>query len=262
VTAGQEAPKHRFWVAAAQVDGDQVTFSADQAQQLASVLRMRAGGRVRVFDGETVLDQVVELTHVSRQGAEGRCIGSVQQAHEPRTRLIAYPALLQRDKLESVLQKLVEVGVAAVAPVLTARSLVRELPDERKTRRWRAILREAAEQSGRGLVPELRPALDLRSALGQARREGNVLLAALPPRGMDLRQALLGLDPDRPVSAFVGPEGGFTTDELDLAQSLAARIVSLGPRILRTETASPILAALLLHELEPRPPLPGTIHRE
>ena len=103
---------------------------------------------MRVFDG---LYAARPRGQSSLAWKRGRAVGQRSQAAEPRTRLVAYPALLQRDKFEPVLQKLTEIGAAAIVPVLAARSVVREPPDERRQIRWQAILREAAEQCGRGV---------------------------------------------------------------------------------------------------------------
>src|SRR6266568_802909 len=151
----------RFFVEGWQFVGETINFTERQTHQIRHVLRLRAGDQVRVFDGSALLDYLVELTEPER----GEVIGHCQQALEPRTKLVACPALLQRDKFESVLQKLTEVGVTTIAPVITARGLVREPPDERRQVRWRAILREAAEQSGRGVVPALRPTQTLSQAI-------------------------------------------------------------------------------------------------
>jgi 16S rRNA (uracil1498-N3)-methyltransferase len=232
---------HRFWVAADQLDGEQVRFTDAQAHQLRGVLRLRVGAQVRVFDGCSRFDRVVELVDV----ASGRIVGEVAQAPEPRTCLSVYPALLQRDKFEVVLQKLTELGAAAIRPVLTERSLVREPPDERRSVRWRAILREAAEQSGRGVVPDLLPPLPLADALRAG--ENLVVLAYEGERQCVLRDALRG-QPTR-VALFVGPEGGYTEAEVERARGVGARVVTLGPRVLRAETAALVASALVLYEL-------------
>ena len=233
--------QHRFLITADQLNGRVVRFSNEQAHQIRSVLRLRAGDTVRVFDGQTPTDRVVQLT----TPFEGILLGEHGQPHEPSTRLVVYPALLQRDKFEQVLQKLTELGVAAVAPVLTARSLVREPPDAQRQVRWRAILREAAEQSGRGVVPALLPAQPLPHALGGA--EGTLIVAY----EREPRRRLADVLEKRPriVSAFVGPEGGYTPEEAEGAGRAGAHLVTLGPRVLRTETAAPVLAALVLYEL-------------
>jgi 16S rRNA (uracil1498-N3)-methyltransferase len=188
------------------------------------------------------VDYLVEL---DRAGG-GHVVASCPQPPEPRTVLIAYPALLQRDKFEPVFSKLTELGVAAIVPVLTARGLVREPPDAARMARWQSIVREATEQCGRGRVPELRPAVSLESAIQLVTTEGTAVMAYESEREYTLRKALQGASDT--VSIFVGPEGGFTPDEAELARRHGVKQITIGPRILRSETASPILAALVLYE--------------
>lgn len=238
---------HRFLVATDACQADDVVFSADQAHQLRHVLRLRPGEQVCVFDGTDQVDWLVELVAVAAGAAHGRIVGRRAQPPEPRARLVVYPALLPRDKFEVVLQKLTELGASAIVPVRTSRGLVRELPDDRRLLRWRAILREAAEQCGRGVVPSLGAGLALGQAVEQATVRGTVLLAYEAERQMTLRQALAGAGPE--VGLFVGPEGGYATEEVEHARAAGAQVVTLGPRVLRAETAGPVLAALVLYEL-------------
>jgi 16S rRNA (uracil1498-N3)-methyltransferase len=156
-----------------------------------------------------------------------------------------YPALLQRDKFEIVLQKLTEIGAAAIVPVVTERSLVREAPDEHRLIRWRSIVREATEQCGRGVMPEICPGVPFLGAVEDA--EGTLVMAYERERHATLKEALHGAR--ETVSLFVGPEGGYSLAEADRARQAGAHLITLGPRILRTETASPLLAALVLYEL-------------
>ena len=232
---------HRFWVSSEQIRAEEVAFTPDQSHQLRSVLRLRPGDRVQVFDGAAPCDRVVELVDATR----GRVVGHSRQASEPKTRLVVYPALLQRDKFEPVLQKLTEIGVAAIGPVTTARGLVRDAPDERRYHRWRSIVREASEQSGRGVLPALLPTRPLIAALASA--EGTLVMAYERERNHQVRDALVGRPAE--VAVFVGPEGGFTAEEAEAAAQRSAHLVTLGQRVLRTETASPVLAALILYEL-------------
>lgn len=246
---------HRFLVAASQVNGQTVSFSASQTHQLRKVLRLRGNEVVHVFDGSSSVDLVVRLTSAD----SGRIEGTLPHAAEPATRLVAYPALLQRDKFEQVLQKLTEVGVACVVPVLTARSVVRDLPDDRRQARWQAIIGEAVEQSNRGLVPGLAQPMAFEAAIRHAVGEG-LTLVAYERETRGTLEAPLSHARDRlgdgsaagrrlTVSMFVGPEGGYTADEVAAAEAAGAQLITLGPRILRTETASPILAALVLYQL-------------
>ncbi len=243
------SPRHRFYVPAEQVEENRVRFTLAQAHQLGAVLRLRPGDQVRIFDGQAPVDHLVELTAVGRTGAAGEVRGTVDGRPEPRTQLHVYPALTARDTFETVLQKLVEVGVAAVTPVVTMRSLVRHGPDAARWARWQAIMREAAEQSGRSVVPRLQPARDLASALAEACATAFALVAFEGEPAHTLRPALSQAPRDGTLALFVGPEGGYDPDEIAAARRAGARTVSLGARILRTETASPIFAALVLYEL-------------
>jgi 16S rRNA (uracil1498-N3)-methyltransferase len=235
--------QHRFLIAPTQRRGELVSFSAEQWHQVRSVLRLRPGDRVLVFDGIEPLDSVVELV----AEASGRVVACQPQAAEPRTRLVVYPALLQRDKFEPVLQKLTEIGAAAIVPLLTARGVVRDAPDDHRQTRWRAILREAAEQCGRGVVPELIAALAFPQGVERAAAEGTLLVAYEGERQRSVHDALRGAQ--QTVSVLVGPEGGFAPDEVACAEEAGGRLITLGPRILRSETASPVVAALVLYEL-------------
>jgi 16S rRNA (uracil1498-N3)-methyltransferase len=233
---------HRFFVAAGQLEAGEVCFTPEQVRQMRHVLRLGRGDVVRVFDGRMETDRVVRLTSPER----GQIIDQAPHARDPRTRLIVYPALLPRDRFESVLQKLTELGVAAIGPMITQRGLVRAAPDEQRLTRWGAIVREAAEQCGRGSLPVILPtAPTLDTAVAGA--EGRPILAHAGEGGCPLNSSLNGQP--RAVSVFVGPEGGFSPDEVERAHTLGARVVGLGPRTLRADTASPVLAALVLYEL-------------
>jgi 16S rRNA (uracil1498-N3)-methyltransferase len=232
---------HRFLVSPDQVRDGAVAFSVPQWHQIERVLRLRSGDSVLVFDGAQPVDYVVQLTGT----AVGHVEGTRRQAAEPKTRLVVYPALLQREKFEVVLQKLTEIGAAAIVPVVTARSLVREPPDARRETRWQSILREATEQCGRGLAPALLPCLSFAQAIKDA--EGTVVMAYERELRRNLKQALNGAQ--QTVSLFIGPEGGYSAEEADGARRAGANLITLGPRVLRTETASPLLAALVLYEL-------------
>ncbi len=244
--------KHRFYVPPTRVGGEQVRFDERQAHQLSVVLRLRAGDCVRVFDGDGRRELLVQLDQVSKSAASGRVLETAQAAREPATRLVVYPALLQREKLEHVFQKLVEVGASEIVPVLTVRSLVRDQPPAERYHRWESIVREAAEQSGRCALPVVGRAVPLETALERAVMEGPTLFAYEATAGAPpLRETLGTLVPagGQTISLFVGPEGGYAPEEVAAARRAGATVVSLGPRILRTETASPILAAIVLYAL-------------
>ena len=256
--AERQQARHRFFVGPGteecsdvKWDTNTVQLERSLAHQLARVLRLREGERIVLLDGSGS-EREIELLTVNPR----RVVGVVRETRrgfsEPKLAVTLYQALVPRDKLEQVLQKGTEVGVSAFVPVSCARSLVRDrdMADERRVTRWRRIVQEAAEQSGRAGMPQVRPALPLAQALTEATAAGPALIAWEGERRRSIRDALRAalVGADMSLSLFVGPEGGFTEAEVAAGREAGVLSISLGPRILRTETAGPVLAALALYE--------------
>jgi 16S rRNA (uracil1498-N3)-methyltransferase len=241
--------KHRFIVESAILTEGEVFLEGEFARQIARVLRLRPGERIVVLDGSGA-EAEVELRVVTPTLVTGPIQAIRPSPAEPRVAITLYQALLQREKMEVVLQKGTEVGISRFVPVVSQRSLIGrgDGVDERRLERWRRIVREAAEQSRRGRAPEVRGPVSLEEALAEAASVGPVVVAWENERERSLRAALRSIPSGAALSLFVGPEGGFVEDEIAFAERSGALTVSLGPRILRTETAGPVLAALVLYE--------------
>ncbi len=241
---------HRFFVDPGQISGQAIRFDGDQAHQIARVLRLRADDTVIALDGRGRQYQV-RLREVTSQHASGLIAAAEDAPGEPRVRLTLYQSLLKRDKFEWVLQKATEVGVASFAPVITRRSLPRDADDVSPEReaRWNRIIKEAAEQSGRALLPELRRPVSFAAALAEAARLDAAILAYEGAAAAGLGDALRRRRDMECLGLFIGPEGGFDPSEVAEAEAAAVMVVTLGPRILRTETAAVVAAALALDAL-------------
>ena len=253
--------RHRFFVEPGLLGGERVALSGAQAHQISRVLRLKPGDRVVLVDGAGH-EHTVRLDEVRSSAVAG----SVEQVRpsrpEPRLFLTLYQALVPRDRFETVLQKGTEVGISRFVPVWCERSIVPggERIDAGRLERWRRIVTEAAEQCERGIVPEIATPLRFQDGLSQAVLAGPTLIAWERERERSIRDGLreaLTRSGDvasarrterAPLGLFVGPEGGYSNLEIQLARDAEAITVSLGPRILRTETAGPILAALALYE--------------
>lgn len=241
---------HRFFISPDQVRGPIVRFDDAQAHQMRRVLRLRPGARVLALDGAGFQYEVA-LEEVSDSRTTGLIAARAPATGEPRVRLALFQSLLQRDKFEWVLQKGTEIGVAAFAPVITRRSLVRDAEDvgAAKLERWRRIIKEAAEQSGRGALPALSAPIPFEAAAPEAMLNQRTLIAWEGETRRTVRDALGGLRDVTDVALFIGPEGGYEAAEIEEATAYGAIPVTLGPRILRTETAAVVAAALALYEL-------------
>jgi 16S rRNA (uracil1498-N3)-methyltransferase len=235
---------HRFFLPEGGIAADTVVFSAEQSHQIRSVLRLRPGAQVIALDGSG-MELVVRLDEVA-----DRVTGVVEDRQtsqaEPRTRVVLYCSLLKAAKFETILQKGTEIGVAAFVPVHTARSILPELSAS-KQRRYETVVREAAEQSRRGLLPCVAPTLSFAEAVRDAVADGPGVLLWEEESSRRLRDLTLG--PAGTVSLLVGPEGGLTVEEAELARQAGATSVTLGPRVLRAETAAVVGAALVLARL-------------
>ena len=243
---------NRFFLPPASFESDRVTFPPEVAHQMARVLRLQPGARVITLDGSGS-ETLVELVDLTPQTAWGRALERRPVLGEPGPRLWLYLGLTQREKFEWMLQKCTETGAAGFTPLISARSLVqRESEVLPKLERWQRIVQEAAEQSGRGLVPPVHPPLRLNAALTESARHDLCLLAWEEEHTVGLNAALSAVlgQPAPHLAALIGPEGGFSA--IEAAQAVAAGVqpLTLGPRILRMETAAVVLTALVLHHFE------------
>jgi len=219
------------------------------SHRLRTVLRLTPGDRILLLDN-TGFAYPTEILSLQRGSAQGRVWGRESACGEPRLHLSLYLCALKAGKIEWVLQKGVEIGVSRFAPVISSRTIVRPAQKiTRKFERWRAIIREAAEQCGRGRLPELAMPLAWAAALKDATGLRLMPWEENAGGGTTLGAALAAVAPTDACSLLIGPEGGITADEAAQAADAGWQAVSLGPRILRAETAALVAAGLILHRL-------------
>jgi 16S rRNA (uracil1498-N3)-methyltransferase len=231
----------RFFVSPAAITAKRITFEADQSHQIRRVLRMRNGDRVVVCDGTG--DQVIAEIRLDGKDAWAIPVEHTPGRSRPRRSVWLYPSALRGDRFTWLLQKATEIGVAGVVPVLYAHTQ----PADYSARhdRHAAIMREAAEQSERVLLPDLALPMDFAAALSQCDPEREIcLLLDENERSCSLSTSLGQVG--TVVRMFVGPEGGLTDRERELAVSAGLRRVSLGSAIMRSETAAIVAVALAL----------------
>jgi 16S rRNA (uracil1498-N3)-methyltransferase len=240
---------HRFFLPPEDFHTDHIHIKGKTARQIARVLRLKAG------EPCVLLDNLGSEYKARLEMVDSELCSAVilekHRAEEPEVRLLMMLCLTQREKFEWMLQKCTEVGAAGFLPVVSQRSLVQDEADVRaKVERWEGILREAAEQSGRGIIPELHQALRFETAVQKV--ESEYPLRLIPWEGekhAGLKSVLQG-DVGKQVAVLIGPEGGFAGEEVQRAVRSGFQPVTLGRRVLRMETAAVVSAALILHELE------------
>jgi 16S rRNA (uracil1498-N3)-methyltransferase len=222
---------HRFFVAPEEMAGERFPLPDAVAHQVRRVLRLRDSERIVLLDGRGN-EATCRLEY-------GDCVVEARgpSTGEPRHRLVVWQALLRGDHLEPVIRHGTELGIAAFGLMLTERCVAREVSAAR-LERLRSIAREAAEQSERGLIPAIDGPVPFAEALGAAAAPSVLLFER------DAGTRLSALEP--PAGVLIGPEGGFTPDEVASAERAGVAIAGLGPRILRSETVAVAAAAAIL----------------
>lgn len=236
---------HRFYVETVH-GNNRIVLPKEQSQQITKVLRLKTGDTIVVFDGKG-MEYTVQLDVMLSHAVGGSVIKKQQNTAEPTTFITLYQALTPRDKFETILQKCTEIGISSFVPVETKRSLLK-LKDVRaeKLQRWQRIVQEASEQSERGRVPVMNKPLLFEDALKLACADGVVLIAWEDEQAQTLQTICASISSDTPIALFIGPEGGFEEKEITQARTQGAFTMSLGPRILRTETAAIVASSLIL----------------
>ncbi len=242
---------HHFFLTPESIQGKQVSFPPQVAHQIRHVLRLGAGDQVAVLDNSGMLFTVVLTGHVSNTQLTGQIVASHRVTSEPGIGVTLFFGLSNREKVEWILQKGTEIGVSKFYPFVSSRTRVSTpaLSESRITR-WKQIIKEAAEQSGRGKLPTFNPPEFLKECFVKAKHDHQMCLLAWensPGDEIRLKELLQGFSGDA-VALFVGPEGGFSEDEIVAAKENGCQVVSLGPRILRMETAAIVFPALVLYE--------------
>jgi 16S rRNA (uracil1498-N3)-methyltransferase len=235
--------------------GQTIVFSDEVAHQVRTVLRMGVGELVCVLDNVGGMYEV-GVTAVSRNQVTGKVLSKQAATGEPDVHVTLYQSLTRREKFEWVLQKGTELGIQTFVPIVTQRSLVQDVKIKpNKLARWQKIIIEAAEQSQRGILPKVNSPILFAEAVHQSQANNLSLIASVFEEdsnfetNQNLKTILNRHASPQNIALFIGPEGGFTDEEVENGRFHGLIPFSLGPRVLRTETAALVASALILHEL-------------
>ncbi|MDW7674807.1 MAG: 16S rRNA (uracil(1498)-N(3))-methyltransferase [Bacillota bacterium] len=242
-----------FFVEPQHIKDGKVYITGQDAKHLSKVLRIDAGDSVKVFDGSG-MEYLVKLLSVKPSEATGQIIEQKSSITEPPIRVNLVQGLPKQGKMELIIQKTTELGITGIFPVETERSVVRidKNKAEDKRDRWQKIAVEAVKQCGRGRIPTVYTPTTLKAFLDKLDPNNNNLLI-MPweeEASQGLKAVLTEYEQVRFSDIFIliGPEGGFSQQEINEVHQLGGKIVTLGPRILRTETAGlAILSAIMYH---------------
>ena len=244
----------RFFVEPYQIEEEahRIHINGTDVNHIKNVLRMKCGEDVWISDGgdKEYHCQIEEL-------GEDEVLLHILYAQEPEyelpNKIYLFQGLPKADKMELIIQKAVELGAYRVVPVSMKRSVVKldAKKADAKRKRWNAVSESAAKQSKRSLIPEVAPLMTYKEAVKEAAGYDMVLLPYESADGIrKTRELLASVKPGTDIAVFIGPEGGFEDEEVELARENGAEIVTLGKRILRTETAGLCMLSALMLQLE------------
>lgn len=241
-----------FFVTPDQVSGEKVYIEGSDVNHMKNVLRMKHGEEVEISDGNNHR-YICSIESFEADSVVLQIKEELKVDTELPSKIYLFQGLPKSDKMELIIQKAVELGVYEVIPVVTKRAVVKldAKKADKKVSRWKEIARSAAKQSARGIVPEVAPVVDYKTALKQAKELDVVLIPYELAEGMETTRKVIGsIRPGQSVGIFIGPEGGFEKEEVLLAIEEGAKEITLGKRILRTETAGLTTLSVLMYHLE------------
>lgn len=243
---------YRFFVEKEQIGPEKVHITGSDVNHIKNVLRMKPGEQIRVSDGEAG-DYLCEVTELSEMTVTAAILEKLSETTELPAKIYLFQGLPKGDKMELIIQKAVELGVYEVIPVATKRTVVKldAKKEESKRKRWQGIAESAAKQSKRLVIPEIHRALSFKEALAYAADMEKKLLPYENAEGITAtRRAVAECASGMSIAVFIGPEGGFDEAEVEEAFQAGFQPVTLGRRILRTETAGLTMLSLLMMQLE------------
>jgi 16S rRNA (uracil1498-N3)-methyltransferase len=235
----------RLYIPRERITGAEITLQTKEARYLLTVLRLTAGDAVTIFDGEGT-EYRAELREDDEQGVYLAIQEELHPHRESPLRITLGQGLLKGDKMKFVIQKATELGVEAIVPLITARSvpIVEEERGSLRLERWGRIAQEAAKQSNRTMVPGIGPIQELVDFLAASAGTRVMFWEGEPT---PLRKVASQIDPKQGLTLLIGPEGGFSEDEVLAAQRQGFITAGLGQRVLRAETATLSVLSIMQH---------------
>jgi len=241
----------KFFIGKESITGDFIDITGEDVLHIRKVLRMRTGETLTACDNDGT-DFECEITDIDDKHVTAKILKSWKSENEAPIRVTLYQGIPKSDKMDFIIQKCVELGIDTIVPVKTERTVVKfenSKDENKKQQRWQKIAVEAAKQCNRSRLPKVTGPMDFKNALEMAGNSNLVLIPYENEMVHGLKSVLRDNSSAKSIAVFIGPEGGFAEDEVKKCIELGFHSVSLGKRILRTETAGLTVLSILMYEL-------------
>lgn len=241
---------HRFFVDIENISENHIEINNEDVKHIKNVLRLTEGSEISVCDKQET-DYTCKISEINKNNVICEIIDKFKSKGEAPIDIVLYQGLPKADKMELIIQKCTELGVKKIVPVSTKRTVVKiqgGKKEDKKIERWTRIAEEAAKQSKRGIIPEVSSVIPFKELINIFKDEEFIIVPYENEEDIGIKSVLKKCT-SKKVNILVGPEGGFDENEIEQLKEINSNIVTLGPRILRTETAGFTAVTIALYEL-------------
>lgn len=244
----------KFFVEENQIENDKINIIGEDVKHISSVLRMQKGEQILIGSKETLETYLTEIEQIEKEKVVAKIIEKLDTQTESNVEIDLYQGLPKADKMELIIQKTTEIGISKVIPVDMVRCIVKldEKDAKKKIERWQKVAEGAAKQSKRSKIPEIKNKIKIKDLENIISQYDAFIVAYEEENEITLKQELKKLREQEKykIGILVGPEGGITKEEIEKLTSYNAKVVTLGKRILRTETVALNVLSVIMYELE------------
>lgn len=248
----------KFFVTEEQINNSSITIKGQDVKHIKNVLRKKPGDQITICNAEQSLDYLCEITNIEDETISCNIVEKIENNVESNIKVTIFQGLPKADKMELVIQKSVELGVFDITPVEMKRCVVKlnEKDKNKKIDRWQKISEVASKQSGRNIIPKINQIINIKEICNLYEEYDIVLVAyeneeknTLKEELNKIKAQIQGQDQIK-IGVLIGPEGGIAPEEIELLNKIGAKIITLGKRILRTETVALNVLSIIMYELE------------
>ena len=241
---------HKFFVEDNQINNEKIIINNEDYNHIANVLRMKKGEFILITNKESKETFNCEIDEINSNEVICNILNKENKKIELNVNIDLFQGLPKADKMEYIIQKCVELGVHKIVPVNMKYCIAKIKDEEKKNLRWNKISEVASKQSKRNIIPKIEKSISISTLCSEMENYDLVIVAYENEENITLKDVLKGNSKIKNIAVIVGPEGGISTDEIEKLKECGAKIVSLGNRILRTETAPIAILSMMVYEYE------------
>lgn len=246
---------YKFFVKENQIEDKKVQITGEDVNHIKNVLRLQKGEMIQVCSIDTAKSYVTRIMELNNENVLGEILEECLETTETSISLHIFQGLPKQEKMEAIIQKATEIGVSDITPVKMERCVVKldEKTESKKIERWQKIAEVAAKQSKRDKIPQVHSCVSFKNIYEKLEKYDIVIVAYEEETNVSIKQVLKSVSKEEQnkIAVLIGPEGGISKEEIELLKTIPnTRVVTLGKRILRTETAPIVLASVIMYEFD------------